>query len=156
MNERIKEVRKALHLTQAAFAGRVGVKQQTIAMLEAGSSNPSEQLINGICREYRVNEDWLRTGEGEMFVPTPSTVVDQLCEEYDLDGGARVVLEKFITLPPEEQEVIIGYMCSVVDAIREGKEQPKDPTPPPTDDDYRAMLEKELKKEKGEKDKSEA
>lgn len=156
MNERIKEVRKALHLTQAAFAGRVGVKQQTIAMLEAGSSNPSEQLINGICREYRVNEDWLRTGEGEMFVPTPSTVVDQLCEEYDLDGAARVVLEKFITLPPEEQEVIIEYMCSVVDAIREGKEQPKDPVPPPTDDDYRAMLEKELKKEKGEKDKSEA
>lgn len=77
MNERIKEVRKALHLTQAAFAGRVGVKQQTIAMLEAGNSNPSEQLINGICREFRVSEDWLRTGEGEMFVPTPSTVVDQ-------------------------------------------------------------------------------
>ncbi len=156
MNERIKEVRKMLRLTQSAFAGRVGVKQQTIAMLESGNSNPSEQLINGICREFRVNEAWLRTGEGEMFIPTPSSTIDRLCEEYDLDTPARIVLEKFVELPPEEQDVIIEYMRSVVDAIREGKEQPKDPTPPPTDDDYRAMLERELKKEKGEEDKSEA
>ena len=147
MNERIKEVRKALHLTQAAFAGRVGVKQQTIAMLEAGNSNPSEQLINGICREFRVSEDWLRTGEGEMFIPTPSTVVDQLCEEYDLDGAARVVLEKFITLPPEEQEVIIGYMCSVVDAIRAEKTEAEK---------LHAQLDAQLKKEKEGAEKSEA
>ena len=156
IGERIKEVRKALKLTQTAFADRIGIRQNSVAVLESGKNTPSDQTIAFICREFRVSEDWLRTGEGEMFVPTPSTVVDQLCEEYDLDGAARVVLEKFITLPPEEQEVIIEYMCSVVDAIREGKEQPKDPTPPPTDDDYRAMLEKELKKEKGEKDKSEA
>lgn len=143
MNERIKEVRKALHLTQAAFAGRVGVKQQTIAMLEAGNSNPSEQLINGICREFRVNEVWLRTGEGEMFVHTPSTVVDQLCEEYDLDGAARVVLEKFITLPPEEQEVIIQYMC----AIRAEKTEAEK---------LHAQLDAELNKEKEAAEKSEA
>lgn len=155
IGDRIKILRKSLHLTQQKFGERIGLKQNSVALIEAGRET-SDQTIFAICREFRVSEDWLRTGEGEMFVPTPSTVVDQLCEEYDLDGGARVVLEKFITLPPEEQEVIIGYMCSVVDAIREGKEQPKDPTPPPTDDDYRAMLEKELKKEKGEKDKSEA
>lgn len=143
MNERIKEVRKALHLTQAAFAGRVGVKQQTIAMLEAGNSNPSEQLINGICREFRVNEVWLRTGDGEMFVPTPSTVVDQLCEEYDLDGAARVVLEKFITLPPEEQDVIIQYMC----AIRAEKTEAEK---------LHAQLDAELNKEKEAAEKSEA
>lgn len=144
MNERIKEVRKMLHLTQSAFAGRVGVKQQTIAMLEAGNSNPSEQLINGICREFRVNEAWLRTGEGEMFIPAPSSTIDRLCEEYDLDTPARIVLEKFVELPPEEQDVIIEYMCSVVDAIRD--RQPGKPT----DDEYRAMLEDQLAKEKGE------
>lgn len=156
IGERIKTLRKALGLSQTDFAARIGTVQNTITGYETGRREPSNQVLTLICREFRVSEDWLRTGEGEMFVPTPSTVVDQLCEEYDLDGAARVVLEKFITLPPEEQEVIIGYMCSVVDAIRDGREQPKDPTPPPTDDDYRAMLEKELKKEKGEKDKSEA
>lgn len=155
IGDRIKTLRKALHLTQQKFGERIGLKQNSVALIEAGRET-SDQTIFAICREFRVSEDWLRTGEGEMFVPTPSTVVDQLCEEYDLDGAARVVLEKFITLPPEEQEIIIEYMCSVVDAIRDGREQPKDPTPPPTDDDYRAMLEKELKKEKGEKDKSEA
>lgn len=156
IGERIKTLRKALGLSQTDFAARIGTVQNTITGYETGRREPSNQVLTLICLEFRVSEDWLRTGEGEMFVPTPSTVVDQLCEEYDLDGAARVVLEKFITLPPEEQEVIIEYMCSVVDAIREGKEQPKDPVPPPTDDDYRAMLEKELKKEKGEEDKSEA
>lgn len=155
IGDRIKILRKALHLTQQKFGERIGLKQNSVALIEAGRET-SDQTIFAICREFRVSEDWLRTGKGEVFVPTPSTVVDQLCEEYDLDGAARVVLEKFITLPPEEQEVIIGYMCSVVDTIREGKEQPKDPVPPPTDDEYRAMLEKELKKEKGEEDKSEA
>lgn len=118
MNERIKEVRKALHLTQAAFAGRVGVKQQTIAMLEAGNSNPSEQLINGICREFRVNEEWLRNGTGEMFVPTPASIVDELAEEYHLCPEAQAMVEKFITLDPAAQLAVFDYMCAVVDEIR--------------------------------------
>lgn len=153
IGERIKTLRKALGLSQTDFAARIGTVQNTITGYETGRREPSNQVLTLICREFRVSEDWLRTGEGEMFVPTPSTVVDQLCEEYDLDGAARVVLEKFITLPPEEQEVIIGYMCSVVDAIRDRQPGKNDP---PTDDEYRAMLERELKKEKGEEDKSEA
>lgn len=118
MNERIKEVRKALHLTQAAFAGRVGVKQQTIAMLEAGNSNPSEQLINGICREFRVNEEWLRTGAGEMFIPSPASVADELAEEYHLCPEAQAMVEKFITLDPAAQLAVFDYMCAVVDEVR--------------------------------------
>lgn len=153
MNERIKEVRKALHMTQAAFAGRVGVKQQTIAMLEAGNSNPSEQLINGICREFRVNEEWLRTGAGDMFVPSPASIVDELAEEYHLCPEAQAMVEKFITLDPAAQLAVFDYMCAVVDEIR-GKQPGKND--PPTDDDYRAMLEDQLKKEKGDAEKSEA
>ena len=153
MNERIKEVRKALHLTQAAFAGRVGVKQQTIAMLEAGNSNPSEQLINGICREFRVNEEWLRTGAGDMFVPTPASIVDELAEEYHLCPEAQAMVEKFITLDPAAQLAVFDYMCAVVDEIR-GQQPGKND--PPTDDDYRAMLEDQLKKEKRDEEKSEA
>lgn len=121
IGERIKTLRKALGLSQTDFAARIGTVQNTITGYETGRREPSNQVLTLICREFRVSEDWLRTGEGEMFVPTPTTVVDQLCEEYDLDGAARVVLEKIITLPPEEQEVIIQYMCSVVDAIRAEK-----------------------------------
>lgn len=66
MNERIRKIRKALDLTQQEFAERIGMKRNSIALIESGR-NTSEQTIFAICREFNVNEEWLRTGEGEMF-----------------------------------------------------------------------------------------
>ncbi|MFR4200837.1 MAG: helix-turn-helix domain-containing protein [Flavonifractor plautii] len=67
MNERIKELRKALGLTQQKFADKIGVKQNTVAQYEMGRNQPIDTVIALICREFNVNEDWLRYGEGEMF-----------------------------------------------------------------------------------------
>ena len=67
MNERIKLLRKTLDLTQREFANKLGMKQNTIATYEMGRSNPSEPTITHICKEFNVNEKWLRTGDGEMF-----------------------------------------------------------------------------------------
>lgn len=68
MNERIKELRKALKLNQTEFGARLGIKQTTVAGYETGAKNPMDSVIVSICREYNVNETWLRTGEGKMFV----------------------------------------------------------------------------------------
>lgn len=67
--ERIKWVRKNADLTQQAFADRLGLKQNTIATYEMGKTTPSDRTISDICREFGVNEVWLRTGVGEMFAP---------------------------------------------------------------------------------------
>lgn len=67
MNERIKELRKALNLTQDAFAKRLGIKRNTVGNYETGNRVPSDQSIFSICREFNVNEEWLRNGTGEMF-----------------------------------------------------------------------------------------
>ena len=69
MHERIKELRKALGLTQQKFADGMGVKQNTIAQYESGRNAPIDAVITLICRTYSVDETWLRTGEGEMFQP---------------------------------------------------------------------------------------
>lgn len=68
MGERIKELRKALGLTQQEFADRIKVKRNTVATYEMGRSTPSDAAISLICREFNVNENWLRTGEGQMFI----------------------------------------------------------------------------------------
>lgn len=68
MKDRIKKLRKELDLTQQAFADKIGMKQNTIAQYEMGRTTPSDAIIFSICREFDVNEDWLRTGEGEMFI----------------------------------------------------------------------------------------
>lgn len=69
MKDRIKKIRKELDLTQQEFADQLKVPRNTIAGYEVGKSNPSDAAINNICREFNVNEDWLRTGQGEMFIP---------------------------------------------------------------------------------------
>lgn len=68
MNDRIKKLRKALDLTQREFAERIGMKQNSIALIESGKRNISNQAILSICREYNVNEDWLREGKEPMFI----------------------------------------------------------------------------------------
>lgn len=67
MNQRIKQLRRILDLTQQDFAERIGLKQNSIALIESGKRNISNQAVLSICREFNVNETWLRTGEGEMF-----------------------------------------------------------------------------------------
>ena len=69
MKDRIKELRKNLKLTQQAFGDRLGIKQNTVALYEMGRSGVSDGISKSICREFNVNESWLRTGEGEMFAP---------------------------------------------------------------------------------------
>ena len=67
MKDRIKSVRKALHLTQQEFADKIGIKRNTVGLYEIGQSGVSDTVIKSICREFNVDESWLRTGEGEMF-----------------------------------------------------------------------------------------
>lgn len=69
MNERVKELRDFLGLTMEKFGERVGVKKSAINKIEKGNNSVTDQMIKSICREFGVSEEWLRTGEGEMFVP---------------------------------------------------------------------------------------
>lgn len=68
MKDRIKALRKALSLNQTDFGSKIGVKQSAVAAYESGSRNPLDSVIVSICREFGVNERWLRTGEGEMLM----------------------------------------------------------------------------------------
>ena len=67
VGERIKSVRNMLNLTQQAFSERLGLKRNTIGSYEINAGVPSDRTISDICREFGVNEVWLRTGEGEPF-----------------------------------------------------------------------------------------
>lgn len=67
MNERIKELRKALGLTLEKFGDRVGVTKQTVSRIENGKNNVTDQMFKSIVREFNVNPEWLESGKGEMF-----------------------------------------------------------------------------------------
>jgi transcriptional regulator with XRE-family HTH domain len=78
---RIKELRKTLNMTQNDFAARIGLGQNTITKYETGLRSPSNQIVFSICREFNVNEDWLRTGKEPMF----NSISED--EEFDLYVG---------------------------------------------------------------------
>lgn len=133
MNERIKKVRKALDLTQREFAERIGMKQNSIALIEKGR-NTSDQTVFAICREFNVNEEWLRTGTGEMFNAAPSSVLDALAEQYGLTNAAYVMIEKFVNLKPDAQETIFNYIREVAAAFQSGDISPTAPAAHPAPD----------------------
>lgn len=69
MNERIRTLRKTLGLTMEKFGEHIGVGNTAISKIENGSRGITDQMFKSICREFNVNEEWLRYGTGEMFQP---------------------------------------------------------------------------------------
>lgn len=119
MEERIKKLRKALGLTQKEFGERIGVKPNTIGTYEIGRNKPIDAVIALICREFNVNETWLRTGEGEMFVQQSkedelAAAVERLLTGETADFKRRLIRvlagldEKYWVLLEEKLKEIVG------------------------------------------------
>lgn len=129
MEERIKELRQALGLSLEAFADKLGKDRSTIGRMEKGLIKITESNILAICREFNVRREWLETGEGEMFQPTPMDLVDKLVAEYDLGPVGRRFLEILVKLDEEDLEKVYRFMQAIVlDADDESAGPP--PLPP--------------------------
>ena len=68
MKDRIKELRSTLNKTQQQFADSLKISRNNVACYETGKNTPSDAVVSLICREFHVNEKWLRHGEGDMFI----------------------------------------------------------------------------------------
>lgn len=117
-NERVKQVRKSLGLTLEEFAEPLGVGKTAISKIENGLSNVTQQMELSICREYNINETWLRTGEGEMKAEPPEDEIDAVIKKYDLPEEVRVMLEQLVKLRSDHQEIIADYIESVAASLR--------------------------------------
>lgn len=113
MNEKIKQIRKALGLTMKKFGEQIGISEGAVSNLEKGHRNVTTQMTKAICREFNVNEDWLRTGEGEMFSDAPASALDELCRTYKLDDIDRRIIDMYINLPDSVRDVLKNRIKSV-------------------------------------------
>lgn len=129
MNERIKEIRKTKNLNQEDFGKMLGVGKTAISKLEKGENNLTEQMFLSICREFNVDENWLRTGEGEMFKFVPEEdevaryVAELLVDEnnpfYDMIID---VMKTYNELDPRSQETLKIYAKRLSENIGKRKE----------------------------------
>lgn len=85
MKNRIKQIRKEKNLTQVEFGERIGVKGNTITNYETGLRNPTDAVILSICREFNVNEDWLRNGTGDIYKEKDGSFTELLSELEESD-----------------------------------------------------------------------
>ena len=119
MNTRIKMIRDSEGLTQDAFGKLIGSARNTIANYENGNRVPSNAVIKSICKEFGVNEEWLRSGEGEMLVPKTreddiaKLTMDLLADEEN--SFRNRLVSALSRLSVEEWELL----AKIVDSINE-------------------------------------
>lgn len=110
MNERIKELRKLLGLTQQQFADKIGTKRNTLAQYESNRITPSSAVVSLICREFNINESWLREGSGDMLKSNDrytdiARLTTQLLNE-ESDSFKNRFISMLANLNPDEWEVL--------------------------------------------------
>lgn len=99
--ERVKEIRKTIGLTLEKFGEKVGVGKTAISNIEKGNRNLTDQMAKSICREFNVNETWLRTGKGEMFQKPETFSLDALVKERGASDLELEILKAYFELDPK-------------------------------------------------------
>ena len=145
--ERVKTLRKELGLTLEKFAEPLGVGKTSISKIELGQVNLTDQMAKAICREYSVNEEWLRNGTGDMFAARP--IGDDLKAKIDYylpdeSETFRLRLARMIlSMDKEDMERLEAYARKYL-----FPEDEEDPTIDQKVESYRAELEAEAASEK--------
>ncbi len=125
MNERLKELRNQIGITQQEFANKLGLKRNTIATYEIGKSTPSDRVISDICAKYNVNEEWIRYGSGEMFRQPSDEIGYYVSDLLDYDGEGNpffdVIIEmmkKYHDLDEKSKEIVRNFFGEVSKGIK--------------------------------------
>lgn len=117
IEDRILAIREKLELSQEEFGERIGVTKSTISLLERKLRNPSERVIRDICREFNINEEWLRNGVGgedNMFINVTPQEKAYNRFGYIMENAApskkaalSVLLEMLYSIPDEQWDLMM-------------------------------------------------
>lgn len=124
MHDRIKLLRKNLGLTQERFGEKIGLKKNSISQIENGVNSLTEQILLSICREFNVNEEWLRNGTGEMFNPIPeedevALYVGELLQPDNPFADLIVeIMRTYSQLDSKSQDVLKEFSSKLMDNLK--------------------------------------
>jgi transcriptional regulator with XRE-family HTH domain len=124
IGERIKILRKELNLTQADFGEKIGLKPTAILMYEKGSRNVTGQSIALITQTFNVNEEWLKTGNGTMFVTNDNTLLEKLINEYHMSNAQQQIITAFLHMDDQKREVVSQAFFTFIDALNQTSPTP--------------------------------
>lgn len=113
MYERLKRIRKTIKLTQSQFAASLGLGQSTYAMMEVGKRDILDRHIKTICALYNVNEEWFRTGNGDMFRTPFDSFLKELSAKYNIDDTVKAVITAYLELDTHERATVTSFIARV-------------------------------------------
>lgn len=111
MNQRIKEVRRSLGLSQEEFGRRLGITKSAVSRIESSSNGASGQTVKSICREFSIDYAWLTTGQGEMFAENDDQIIKLI--DTVLAGEnefARAIFRGFAQFSAEDWQQLHGLI----------------------------------------------
>ena len=119
INERVRQVRKELGLSQEAFGERLGITKSAVSKIEKSENKVTESLIKLLRSEYKVDPFWLESGIGDdKFTAIPETIIDSLVDEYKLDDYDRFIIEAYVEAPPEQQQAIKSFLLTLAEKAK--------------------------------------
>lgn len=115
INVRFKKLRKTCKKTQTDFGKVLGISSSGIANIETGQRSVTEKhlIMLSNWEEYHVNINWLRTGEGEMFLPDETDILEAIRKEYNLTNLQFKFVSNFLRLPESEKNILFNFLQSV-------------------------------------------
>lgn len=115
--DRLIEIRKKLGYSQAKFAAQLGLSRNFINQVENRNKNVSERTVSDICREFDINETWLKTGEGNMFIELTKeeeivTFIGEVLRDED-DSFKKRLISGLAALDETGWEVLENFLNSI-------------------------------------------
>ena len=119
LNKRVKELRAALKLSAEKFGSRVGVTRSAISRIENGVVNVTEQMILAICREFNVNEEWLRSGKGDMFLTFTEDEFSKAAATLSNDAFVRSLIVEYWKLDETSKKLFRNFIHNLSNSMKD-------------------------------------
>ena len=114
ITDRVIAVRKKEELNQSQFAEKLGLQRTIISLCESGKRDFSDRTLRDIAAVFHINLEWLKTGKGDMKdEESPSVVLEELKEEYNLDDVDIKIIEHYINMAPLERQVFKDFIKGI-------------------------------------------
>ena len=116
--ERIRYFRKdVLNMTQADFANKVKISRSNLGNVETGRISVTDRLLIDICNAFSLSENWLRTGQREMYEETETTLFAAFAKQYDLSEAEQKAARYLLQLSSQERQQILHHVVGLAEAI---------------------------------------
>lgn len=149
MNNRIRELRDALGLSQSSFGDRLGVSRDVVNNLEHSRAPLNELKEKAICSTFNVRKEWLLSGSGDMFNETDDSLFESFSQRYSLTEEEQAVARYCLSLSSDQRHDLLQHVLNLAGAIKSARPVPAKPASSPIDSEVEAYRQELEAQEKG-------